>query len=244
MFRTGVIPFQESNIFSIKNEKSGDILIAIKPIVEELGLKWESQRLKIINNKRYEHGLYPVLTDGGVQDMTCINAKKLPMFLYSINPNKVKQEHKAKLIAFQDETEWAIYEYWTKGEAKQSDFVSSEAFRQLQEHLFQLELDKRELNAQITNNLQTIGQQSLELDNKERVMRWEYFEFSQTQNTFLSKMKTYASEMYSMGKELEEVASGYGVYQVRKKVDGMAKRLWSSYSDFRDELELLEMQGA
>ena len=245
MFLTGVIPFRESNIITAKAD-NGEIYVAVRPMAEELGLEWSTQLQKIKRDGGYVHMNTPLnLAEGGMQEMTCIPHKKITKWLFSINPNKVKPEHKAKLIAFQEETEWAIYEYWTKGEAKRTDFIGSEAYKELQQHLFQLEMDKRELNAQITDNLKTIGAQSLAIDEKSRDLNWDRFYFAQTQNKFLGKLKSYATDMYEMGRELEEMADiGHGHYRAKKKVDAFARKMWSSYSDLRDELELLEMQGA
>ena len=245
MFLTGVIPFRESNIITAKAD-NGEIYVAVRPMAEELGIDWKSQHSKIKNDEGYGHITTPLrLAEGGMQEMTCIPHKKITKWLFSINPNKVKPEQKAKLIAFQEETEWAIYEYWTKGEAKRTDFIGSEAYKELQQHLFQLEMDKRELNAQITDNLKTIGAQSLAIDEKSRDLNWDRFYFAQTQNKFLGKLKSYATDMYEMGRELEEMADiGHGHFRAKKKVDAFARKMWSSYSDFRDELELLEMQGA
>jgi hypothetical protein len=244
-FKTGVISFNEASIITLKKEDNGEIYVALKPIIDALGLEWKRQYQRIVANDRYQiirHSIY--LNNKQNRDMLCINAKKLPAFLFSINPAKVKEENRAKLIAFQDETEWAIYEYWTKGEVKQADFVSSDAFRQLQEHLFQLELDKRELNAQITTSLKTIGEQSLELDNQNRSLQWDNFWLHQEKLKFLAKMKEYATEFYAICKEIDNIPNGYGTYSIRTKVDGFARKMWTHYSAFRDELEFLEAQGA
>lgn len=243
MFLTGVIPLGNSKLITAKAD-NGEIYVAVKPMVEEMNLAWNPQHRKISHDERFNHMVIPLnLAEGGLQEMICIPHKKVLTWLYSINANKVKPEHKAKLIAFQEETEWAIYEYWTKGEAKRADFVGSEAYKELQAYLLQLELDKRDLNAQITQNLKVIGEQSLELDAKSRDLNWDRYYFSTEQRKFLDKMKRYATDMYEMGRELEEMADiGHGHYRAKKRVDAFARKMWSSYSELRDELELLEMQ--
>ena len=237
MFLTGVIPLGNSKIITAKAD-NGEIYVAVKPMVEEMNLAWNPQHRKISHDERFNHMVIPLnLAEGGLQEMICIPHKKVLTWLYSINANKVKPEHKAKLIAFQEETEWAIYEYWTKGEAKRADFVGSEAYKQLQEHLFQLEMDKRELNSQITSHLHHIEMLEVKNSISKSHDRFESMRITQDKLLFASKMRRYAAEMYDMGKDLEEFS---GAYYLRSKANSMARKLWASYSEFRDEIDMFE----
>lgn len=236
MFLTGVIPLGNSKLITAKAD-NGEIYVAVKPMVEEMNLAWNPQHRKISHDERFNHMVIPLnLAEGGLQEMLCIPHKKILPWLYSINANKVKPEHKAKLIAFQEETEWAIYEYWTKGEAKRADFVGSEAYKELQAYLTQLEMEKRELNAEINEHLNTIEQ-------NKRDIGWSAFWLHQDKLKHLTKMKEHATEFYAMLKEIDTTPQSMGTHYMRKKLDAFARRMWTQYSQFRDELELLEMQG-
>jgi hypothetical protein len=94
--------------------EGGQIWVALKPIVEALGLDWSSQRSKI--NRLKEEGVaispHPVKTNGGTQKMLFIRLEDLPIYLYSINISKVKPEIKPKLLKFKRETAEVIRNYW------------------------------------------------------------------------------------------------------------------------------------
>lgn len=48
--------------------------------------------------------------------MTCLPLRKLPAWLYSISPNKVKHELREKIIRYQEECDDVLWEHWSKGE--------------------------------------------------------------------------------------------------------------------------------
>ena len=115
--KTAVIPFEGTELISIYDENTGDKYVALRPIVEALGLDWGGQRKKIKRLK--EEGVdicpHPVKTKGGTQEMIFIRVEDLPAYLYSINVSKVKPELKEKLLKFKRETTKVINDYWNKG---------------------------------------------------------------------------------------------------------------------------------
>jgi len=233
MFLTGIIPLGDGKIITAKAD-NGEIYVAIKPISEELGIEWSRQFQKLKKDERYGHMYIPLkLSEGGLHDMLCIPHKKVLTWLFSINPNKIKPELRSKLIAFQDETEWAIYEYWTKGEVKKSDFVGSEAFMKLHDSVLKLSEEKSELSQQLC-----IAKAREEAN--ERYQMFNDLMLHQEKLKLLAKMKEYATEFYNVTKEIGSVPFGYGTYSVRQKLDGFARKMWSQYSAFKDEIELFE----
>jgi len=109
---TGIIQFREKLFSTAKDEKTGIIYIAMKPFVEAMGLSWKSQMVKIQNDIRYDLKEIPYFTNGGTQEMLSLTIDHLPAYLYSINPNKVKNEIKENIFAFQNETFKVINSYW------------------------------------------------------------------------------------------------------------------------------------
>ncbi len=108
--KTGIIPFRDTEI--VTSKVNDVIYVALKPIVNAMGLDWRRQSQKIQDDQRYGHMSIPYETRGGKQEMLSLEIYQLPAFLYSINPNKVREDLREKIIAFQNETFKVINEYW------------------------------------------------------------------------------------------------------------------------------------
>lgn len=92
--------------------------VAMKPVVESIGLSWGTQQQKLERNKEKFGCIHMnIPSAGGLQETLCIPLRKLNGWLFSINPNKVKESIREKLIAYQEECFAALHDYWTKGVA-------------------------------------------------------------------------------------------------------------------------------
>lgn len=88
---------------------------AMKPIVENLGLGWASQSQKLNSNKgRWGVTIIVIPSSSGEQNTLCMPVRKLPAYLASINPNKVRPELREKVIQYQNECDDVLWDYWTK----------------------------------------------------------------------------------------------------------------------------------
>lgn len=91
----------------------------VKPIVENMGLQWEPQARKLReNSQRWGMIIMIIPSTSGEQETTCMPVRKLPAFLASINPKKVKPELREKIELYQNECDDALWNYWTKGHAE------------------------------------------------------------------------------------------------------------------------------
>ena len=92
----------------------------VKPIVENLGLSWGTQSVKLNSNKeRWSVSIIEtVAQDGRNRETLCIPVRKLPAFLASINPKKVRPELRPKIELYQAECDDALWDYWMKGRAE------------------------------------------------------------------------------------------------------------------------------
>ena len=108
------VSFHENTL--ITAEVNGEKYVAMKPIVEGMGMKWAAQFTKI-KSGRYSDIEIPLKTPGGIQEMVCIPISKLNGWLFSINPEKVKSGIKNKVIQYQEECFVVLHDYWQKGEA-------------------------------------------------------------------------------------------------------------------------------
>ncbi|MER2800356.1 phage antirepressor N-terminal domain-containing protein [Proteus mirabilis] len=110
------VPFHGNNLYVVNF--NGEPYVPTKPIVEGMGLTWQSQFEKL--KQRFSKGITEIVipSKGGEQSMLCLALRKLAGWLHTISPNKVKPEIRDKVIKYQEECDDVLYEYWTTGEVK------------------------------------------------------------------------------------------------------------------------------
>lgn len=116
---TSYVPFNGQQVLTAM--AVGIAYVAMKPIVENLGMSWGTQQQKLARSKEkfgYIHMNIP--SAGGIQKMLVLPLKKLNGWLFSINPEKVRADIRDKLIQYQEECFTVLHDYWTKGEVKNS----------------------------------------------------------------------------------------------------------------------------
>lgn len=105
-------------------DNNGVAYVAMREIVEGIGLNWASQSVKLNQNSR-KFGCCDIATptNGGIQSMLCMPLKKLNGWLFSINPEKVRADLREKVIQYQEECFEALYNYWYFGKAERKTTV-------------------------------------------------------------------------------------------------------------------------
>lgn len=113
---TTSLPFHGQHIITAM--AAGVAYVAMKPIVENLGMSWGTQQQKLARHMDKFGGIHMnIPSAGGVQKMLCIALKKLNGWLFSINPAKVRDDIRDRLVRYQEECFTALHDYWTKGSA-------------------------------------------------------------------------------------------------------------------------------
>lgn len=109
------VPFHNAELFLV--EHNGQPYTPLRQIVQGMGLDWASQFTKI--KQKFATCVVEItmqiLGDDQVRSHTCIPVRKLPAWLYSVNPNKVKPELRDTVIKYQEECDDVLWDYWTKG---------------------------------------------------------------------------------------------------------------------------------
>lgn len=116
------VPFHGNTLFVVDYE--GCPFTPMKPIAEGMGVSWQGQHEKLkANITRW--GIKEILmpSAGGDQSMTCMPLRKLPGWLMTIYPNKVKAESREAIIKYQNECDDVLWEYWTKGQATHPQYA-------------------------------------------------------------------------------------------------------------------------
>ncbi|QGF21975.1 antirepressor protein [Erwinia phage Midgardsormr38] len=114
---TTSLPFHGQHIITAM--AAGVAYVAMKPIVENIGLDWASQFVKL-NRQREKFNccdITMVAGDSKLRQLLCIPLKKLNGWLFSINPAKVRDDIRDRLVRYQEECFTALHDYWTKGAA-------------------------------------------------------------------------------------------------------------------------------
>ncbi|MDC8803947.1 phage antirepressor N-terminal domain-containing protein [Halomonas pacifica] len=111
------VPFHGHSLFLVEHE--GQPYTPMKAIVEGMGLKWQPQHRKL-NESRFK----PCITEMVMQlpgddqrrSVTCFPLRKLPGWLMTISPNKIKDASvRERVIQYQNECDDALWAYWSDG---------------------------------------------------------------------------------------------------------------------------------
>lgn len=110
------VEFHGDQIVTFQHE--GQPYVAMRRVVENLGLGWGSQRHKLASAAAKYMCDDIVTRDaaGRLQEMTAMPLSRLPLWLASVNPNKVPDPAKReKIELYQAESAIALHDYWTRG---------------------------------------------------------------------------------------------------------------------------------
>ena len=95
---------------------NGEPFAPMKPIVENMGVSWQGQQAKLsANQERWGIKMILIPSESGEQQTLCMPVRKLPAFMASINPKKVRAELRERIRLYQAECDDALWNYWTKG---------------------------------------------------------------------------------------------------------------------------------
>ncbi|QTL38779.1 hypothetical protein HGO23_12935 [Xenorhabdus budapestensis] len=111
---TITVPFYNDELYVV--EYNNEPYVPMRPIVEGMGLTWQSQLEKL--KQRFKSTVTEIVivaADGKKREMQCLALRKLAGWLATISPNKVKPEIRDNVIRYQEECDDVLYEYWTKG---------------------------------------------------------------------------------------------------------------------------------
>lgn len=131
---TALIPidFHSDRIFLI--EEDGEPFVPMRPICDTLGLAWKPQFVKLTSDSRWKanHMVTQIPGDDQQREILCLPLRKLPAWLFSISPSRVKPELREKLIAYQTECDdvlWGHFMGEKKAMETELDHVRDAALR-------------------------------------------------------------------------------------------------------------------
>lgn len=131
--RAITVPFHGAELYVV--EHNGEPYTPMKPIVEGMGLAWQPQHRKLAANQN-RWGMVEIAIPSTVVDstmvssdlnhhhgdagqrraMTAVPLRKLPGWLATIDPGRVKRaEARAKVLEYQNECDDVLWQYWNDG---------------------------------------------------------------------------------------------------------------------------------
>lgn len=122
---SNVIPFRSSKLLLV--EQGGEPFVPMKPVVEGMGLAWQTQHRKLMDGRFASTVTIMVIVadDGKSREMACLPLRKLAGWLMSIHASKVRRELRDVVIAFQNECDDVLWSHWNKIHAPVSLPVST-----------------------------------------------------------------------------------------------------------------------
>ncbi|MEV1255257.1 phage antirepressor N-terminal domain-containing protein [Pseudomonas aeruginosa] len=117
-----VVPFRNKELLLV--DSAGEPFVPMKPVVDGMGLAWQSQHRKL-QSGRFATCITEMVIQlpGDIQrrPVSCLPLRKLTGWLMSIHPNKVRPELREGIIAYQNECDDALWAYWNDGIAVRQD---------------------------------------------------------------------------------------------------------------------------
>ena len=105
------IPFEGAELVARAGEDHATALVALKPMVEAMGLDWAGQFTKIKAHpvlKSTVEIISMVAEDGRAREMSALPLSRIGFWLATVNANKVSPTLRDRIIAFQDKAADAI----------------------------------------------------------------------------------------------------------------------------------------
>jgi hypothetical protein len=122
MAMNNVVPVEFHGATLIGLRHSGTVYIALKPMVDAMGLAWGSQLNRLRRDAILSKGLFKMnipLGAGGPQEYVCLTLKRVAGWLFTIKTNMIKSPGvRAKVLMFQEECYDVLDQHFRGGESE------------------------------------------------------------------------------------------------------------------------------
>lgn len=123
--RFALVEFQGDQLLTIFDGQT--VRVAMKPLVERLGISWPRQSQKLKEDAVLSKGvaLTAIPSDRGAQETITLPIDLMQGWLFKLNPDKVAPEARERVIAYQRECYQVLHDYWVRGAAINPRFGTS-----------------------------------------------------------------------------------------------------------------------
>ena len=150
------VEFHGQMLTVVDNE--GQPYVAMRPIVDGVGLSWPAQYRKITEESG-RWGTVAIMAttaaDDKEREMVCLPLRKLTGWLMTLQTSRMEEEVAERVLMYQNECDDALWDYWSKGVAHNPRAVPLtpaeallESVQQMVDHerrMKKLEIEHREL---------------------------------------------------------------------------------------------------
>lgn len=100
-------------------DRGGEPYVAMKQIVDGMGLSWPAQYRKLTEESARWGGvaMIAIPSTKGDQESVCMPLRKLTGWLMTLQPSRMEDEIAAKVLTYQNECDDALWAYWSQGVA-------------------------------------------------------------------------------------------------------------------------------
>lgn len=106
-------------------DHNGQPYVVMRALVTAMGLAWQPQHAKLL--EKFGVTVTEIVTvadDGKPRSMTCLPLRKLPGWLYSLNPGKLSADLRPKVLRYQDECDEVLWQHWSRTYVPQHSLAS------------------------------------------------------------------------------------------------------------------------
>lgn len=115
--RVALVEFQGSQHLTIFDGEK--VRVAMKPLVEALGIDWVSQYKRINRDPLLSEGMVKMTmpSERGMQETVTLPIDLMHGWLFTLTVSKVREESRERILAYQRECYQVLHDYWAKGAA-------------------------------------------------------------------------------------------------------------------------------
>lgn len=120
------VQFHGNTLYVIDHQ--GEPFVPMKPVVEGMGMQWRAQAQKLRSNpERWGVSVIDTPSNGGQQNTTCMPLRKLPGWLMTLQPKRLRPEIRPKVIQFQNECDDVLWAHWQKRHPQATPMVKPDS---------------------------------------------------------------------------------------------------------------------
>lgn len=128
------VDFHGASLVAVRGDTPAETLVAMKPVVEGMGLAWHGQFERINRHEVLSKGIREmrIPSAGGEQVMVCLPLSRLSFWLATLQPNKIPNpETRSKVIKYQEECADVLFAHFFS-KAADSIGVGAETVRRIE----------------------------------------------------------------------------------------------------------------
>lgn len=120
------VDFRSDTLFAV--ERDDGVFVAIKPIVQSLGLDWKAQHRRVSDDPILREGMVTMTIPsvGGAQETTCLRLDLVNGWLLTIDEARVKEDARERVLTYKRECYSVLFQHFHGKHQKPSALIEDE----------------------------------------------------------------------------------------------------------------------